>query len=80
MSTHFDDSTEGDVVQDLGRFDAVAEAACERLARNEQVRRNLPGGGRLRIDRQLPFLCLYRSPSSGADVGTRQLVTTEAAY
>jgi uncharacterized protein (TIGR02421 family) len=80
MSTRPDDSAEGDAVHDLGRFDAVAEAACERLARNERVRRNLPGGGRLRIDRQLPFLCLYRSPCSGADVGTRQLITTEAAY
>jgi uncharacterized protein (TIGR02421 family) len=73
-------SAERDVADDPGRFDAIAEAAIERLARNERVRRNLPGEGRLRIDRQLPFLCIYRSPSTRSDVGTRQLVTTEAAY
>jgi uncharacterized protein (TIGR02421 family) len=65
---------------DPARFDAIAEAAIERLARNERVRRNLPGEGRLRIDRQLPFLCMYRSPAGKVDAGTRQLVTTEAAY
>lgn len=61
-------------------FDAVAEAAAQRLAQNKCVRRNLPGRGRLRIDRQLPFLCVYRSPTEGEDTGTRELVTTEAAY
>lgn len=50
-----------------------------RLAKNQRVRRNLPGQGRLRFDRQLPFLCVYRSPSSD-DPGTRELVTSEAAY
>src|SRR5690606_9873507 len=58
---------------------SIADAAIERLAANERVRRNLPGEGRLRIDRQLPFLCLYRSPP-GPDAGTQELVTSEAAY
>lgn len=61
-------------------YDAVAEAVRTRLAKNARVRRNLPGGGRLRIDRQLPFLCIYRQPPDDADRGTRELVTTEAAY
>jgi uncharacterized protein (TIGR02421 family) len=34
----------------------------------------------LHIDRQLPFLCVYRRPADGADPGTRQLVLGEAAY
>ncbi|MAT14458.1 MAG: flavohemoglobin expression-modulating QEGLA motif protein [Planctomyces sp.] len=62
------------------RYHALAELIGPRLARNKRVRRNLPGAGRLRIDRQLPFLCLYRNPSDRDDAGTRELVTTEAAY
>lgn len=61
-------------------FDGVAAIVCDRLSRNERIRRNLPGDGRVRIDRQLPFLCVYRAPASGADAGTRELVTTEASY
>ncbi|MBA3313270.1 MAG: DUF1704 domain-containing protein [Planctomycetota bacterium] len=61
-------------------FEAVTEAVVERLMMNRRVRRNLPGGGRIKIDRQLPFLCLYRRPHDRDDVGTRELVTTEAAY
>lgn len=61
-------------------FGDLTAAVGERLARNERVRRNLPGGGRVRVDRQLPFLCVYRSPPDRDDPGTRELVTTEAAY
>ena len=61
-------------------FDAVIDAVRDRLSRNVRIRRNLPGDGRLRLDRQLPFLCVYRTPAAGGDNGTRELVTTEAAY
>jgi uncharacterized protein (TIGR02421 family) len=61
-------------------FDALADVVRDRLSRNLRIRRNLPGDGRLRIDRQLPFLCIYRSPPVGDDPGTRDLVTSEAAY
>ncbi|MCM2373653.1 flavohemoglobin expression-modulating QEGLA motif protein [Aporhodopirellula aestuarii] len=60
------------------QYEAIAEAACDRLAKNKRVRRNLPGGGRLRIDRQLPFLCLHRGNEE--DAVTRELITSEAAY
>ena len=43
------------------------------------MRRALPQRGRLHVDRQLPFLCVYRRPDDG-DVGTERLVTGEAAY
>jgi len=62
------------------RYQEIAGVVCGRLAKNQQVRRNLPGNGRLRIDRQLPFLCVYRKPHGSSDPGTRRLVTTEAAY
>ncbi len=53
---------------------------CERLEENKRVRRNLPVWGRVHIDRQLPFLCVYRRPVRGDDAGTERLVTSEAAY
>lgn len=60
-------------------FAEIFEAVEPRLAKNQRVRRILPGDGRLKMDRQLPFLCIYRTPPS-EDPGTRELVTSEAAY
>ncbi len=59
---------------------ALIDAVCERLTKNQHVRRSLPGGGRLHVDRQLPFLCVYRRPIDRDDVGTDQLVKTSASY
>ena len=42
-----------------------SRTCARRLARNKRVRRTLPGWGRLHIDRQLPFLCVYRRPPAG---------------
>ena len=53
---------------------------CGRLAQNKPVRRSLPIWGRVNIDRQLPFLCVYRRPVRGDDAGTERLVTSEASY
>lgn len=61
-------------------YDGVTAIVRDRLSRNLRIRRALPGDGRVRIDRQLPFLCVYRSPPGGADAGAQELVTTEAAY
>ena len=63
-------------------FDALIAVVRDRLSRNLRIRRSLPGDGRLRLDRQLPFLCVYRRPDGAkiADRGTRELVTTEGAY
>lgn len=61
-------------------FANLAEAISIRLAENQRIRRTLPGAGRLKIDRQLPFLCVYRQPTDDEDVGTRELITGEAAY
>jgi uncharacterized protein (TIGR02421 family) len=51
-----------------------------RLQRDERVRRTLPAGGRLNIDRQLPFLVVYRPPPGREDAGTRDFVRSEASY
>lgn len=58
----------------------LVELVGERLRANKRVRRSLPLWGRLHIDRQLPFLCVYRRPPVGRDTGTDRLVTGEAAY
>jgi hypothetical protein len=61
-------------------FRELVTGVCERLARNQRIRRTLPGAGRLRIDRQLPFLFVHRLPPNRPDPGTPELVTSEAAY
>lgn len=60
--------------------DRFIETVCTRLAENRQVRRTLPLGGRLHIDRQLPFLCVYRRPPGRVDTGTDRLVMGQASY
>ncbi|MHC4957234.1 MAG: flavohemoglobin expression-modulating QEGLA motif protein [Planctomycetota bacterium] len=37
-------------------------------------------GGRIHVDRPLPFLCVYRQPPRRLDRGTEELVTAQAAY
>lgn len=58
----------------------LIDTVCRRLAQHQRVRRTLPQQGRLHVDRQLPFLCVYRRPVDEADPGTEQLVKGEAAY
>jgi len=50
-----------------------------RARTGERVRRTLPGGVRLHLDRRLPFLCVYRKPAGKEDAGTDQLISSEAA-
>ena len=52
----------------------------DRLEKGLAIRRTLPDGGRLHIDRQLPFLIVYRRPDDRDDVGTARLVKGEASY
>ncbi|WP_281950717.1 flavohemoglobin expression-modulating QEGLA motif protein [Nitrosophilus kaiyonis] len=60
--------------------DSMIEEIKKRVIKNEFIRERLPGGGRIHIDRFLPFLCLYRIPLKRDDVGTKRLVFGEAAY
>lgn len=60
--------------------DELVSDVLARLRSGKRVRRTLPDGGRLHIDRPLPFLCLYRRPISGNDNGTDQLVEGEASF
>ena len=59
---------------------ALIEEICTRITLNKRVQRALPGEGFLRIDRQLPFLCVYRKPVGKEDPLTSRLVISEASY
>lgn len=60
--------------------DDFIEEICGRIAAGKRVRRTLPMGGRIHIDRALPFLVVYRQPHERPDAGTDQLVKGEASY
>ncbi len=69
------------IVRSKNEFPAeLIDEVCHRLAENLPVRRTLPDKGRLHIDRQLPFLCVYRQPPDRVDAGTERLVQGEASY
>lgn len=56
------------------------EEVCATLASDERVRRKLPGGGLLNIDRLLPFLLVYRRNPQRRDAGTQSFIDSEASY
>ncbi|RRS31718.1 MAG: hypothetical protein P794_03400 [Epsilonproteobacteria bacterium (ex Lamellibrachia satsuma)] len=60
--------------------DEFIQNVCAKIRKNKIVRMNLPVWGRVHIDRQLPFLCLYRLPVKRGDIGTEKLVLSEASY
>ena len=58
----------------------LIDEISQQLANNQAVRRKLHKHGRVHIDRQLPFLCLYRHPVVRNDQGTEALQLGQAAY
>ncbi len=56
------------------------ETIIQSLQGNIPLRLQLPNDGRIHIDRQLPFLIVYRRPCAHTDLGTERLVLGEAAY
>ncbi|MBA3542612.1 MAG: DUF1704 domain-containing protein [Deltaproteobacteria bacterium] len=61
----------------IDEFVAIVE---DRITTGKPVRRTLAGGGRLHVDRPVPFLCVYRKPTDRTDLGTAGLVRTQASY
>lgn len=59
--------------------DLVAQVA-PRIRAALPVRRRFAGGGRLHIERPLPFLCAYRAPSDRRDERTADLIRSQASY
>ncbi|MBN1475285.1 flavohemoglobin expression-modulating QEGLA motif protein [Candidatus Sumerlaeota bacterium] len=60
--------------------DELIEGVLTTLRREQPVRCDLPGGGRLHVDRHLPFLCVHRTAASHPEPGTDQLIQGEAAH
>lgn len=58
------------------KFTAIYDA----LAKNKPVRYHGPEHGKIHIDRQLPFLVVYRRPADPIDIGTDRLLLGEASY
>ncbi len=51
-----------------------------RVEKGLHVRRSLPPDGRVHIDRQLPFLIVYRPPPGSSDPAVHSLVASQASY
>ncbi len=60
--------------------ESLIKTVSLRLAGNKKVRRSLPVWGRVHIDRQLPFLCIYRRLKDQDVSQTERLITGEASY
>jgi len=58
----------------------VFEEILRNLRDGGRIRRPLPGGGRLFIDRPLPFLCVYRMRADEPDDAAQRLISTGASY
>ena len=60
--------------------DPTIAAIIKRLEAGKSVRRNLPSGGYLHLDRQMPFLLIYRRPHLEASPPTEHMLRGEASY
>ncbi len=60
--------------------EAMLDTISRRIEQGLQVRRKLPPDGRVHIDRQLPFLVVYRPPENEGDDAVRSLVASQASY
>lgn len=59
---------------------SLAKEVIATLEAGGSVDLQLPEGGRLFIDRPLPFLCVYRPPSAGIEEDTEALLKPQAAW
>ena len=57
----------------------LAESVLACLNHDGAVRRDLPGGGRIHIDRPLPFLCVHASDAE-AESAALEIATANASY
>ncbi|MDH3731222.1 MAG: DUF1704 domain-containing protein [Acidimicrobiia bacterium] len=60
--------------------DALIGSVGEQLRHNRAIRRTLPPDGRLNIDRQLPFIFVYRPGPDGPDQAFARVMTGGASY
>jgi uncharacterized protein (TIGR02421 family) len=60
--------------------DGFIQKVCSALDKNKPIRCRFTGWGRLHIDRNLPFLCIYQKPHNTCDKGTNELILGQANY
>ena len=58
----------------------ILEEVLVAIREGRRVRRKLPEGGRIFLDRPLPFLCLLRIPENAPDTAMERLISTESSY
>ncbi len=64
---------------DISRFsDKSIKQILTSLKKNEEVNASLPGGGFLHIEKEIPYLVIYRKKEK--DKGISRIVTSEASY
>lgn len=61
-------------------LELIVEEVVRRVERHEGAHCSLSHGGRLSLDRGLPYLIVYRAPPGREDEGTPRLISAEAAY
>ena len=66
------------MIEDIS--DSFIQKVSSSLKRGKQVRRRLPQGGLIYIDRPLPFLVLFRHPAGKPDHATADFVKATASY
>lgn len=59
---------------------AILAALGRALEDDERIDTNVPPNGRIYVDSQLPFLCVYRRAGRDDDGFDGQLITTQAAF
>ena len=57
---------------------SLAKSVLADLAEDKTIHVELPGGGRLHLDRRVPVICVYRRAAD--DSGTESLVASEPAF
>ena len=77
LEGEFVSNIEKKVVDDSG---VLLNELKTQIAENFRIRRDLPDGGRLYLERRLPFITVYRRPADRSDFGSDELVTSQAAY
>jgi len=73
-------SPSGTLVPPAEFSDPMIAAIIKRLEVGESVRRKIPSGGYLHLDRQVPFLLVYRRPGRAKSPTTAQLLRGESSY
>lgn len=59
---------------------SLVAAVRQRLRAGRRVRRRLPHGGRLHVDRRVPFLFLHRDRAAGGGPGIVDAVSAQCSY